>query len=259
MNIYFKFVFILFISCLFSTILYAVSWPYFSESSNVILKSISSASLLYILVLKTVELLFYFKTKHVYDTVFLIFIARIPWMYICCLLFSSPLWILLLLVAADIYILSLPFYLLSYHQHNSLTNKKVKKNPSRFNQDRVLTILLSLLVSSIYSIVIYIVSKLILVPLSLFYFNTQLLIAPIPLPVLIFFFFPLGFSIQKIVLSFGSLKAFLYITFATTWVTITYFFSFIEDVTLDAVLVSLTTFWLANLISLFAMVLCFKS
>ncbi|KAG5440869.1 hypothetical protein PCK2_000024 [Pneumocystis canis] len=157
-------------------------------------------------------------TKHVYDTLFLIFIARIPWIYICCLMFSSPLWLLLLLVVSDIYVLSVPFYLLSYHKYSLFGHKRARKVSSiQFSQDLVLTILLSTLISSIHSIAVYIVTKLALIPLLSDYAKTEHLVAPIPLPILIFAFFPLGFCIQKSILLFGPHKAFLYITFTMAW------------------------------------------
>ncbi|KAG4302540.1 hypothetical protein PCANB_001113 [Pneumocystis canis] len=260
MNTYIKFVFVPLISCLFSTILYAVSWPYFSESSNPILKSISSVPLSYSLVIKFVELELYFTTKHVYDTVLLIFISRIPWIYICCLIFSSPLWILLLLVVSDIYVLSVPFYLLSYHKYSLFGHKKAKKvNSIQFSQDCVLTILLSALISSIHSIFVYIVTKLTLVPLLSIYSETGHLIAPIPLPILLFAFFPLGFCIQKIILLFGPHKAFLYITFTLAWVTTTQLFLLVRGINFSIILISFAAFWSATVISFFAVILCFKS
>ncbi|EMR10538.1 hypothetical protein PNEG_01246 [Pneumocystis murina B123] len=223
------------------------------------LKSFSNVPLSYLLAVKFVELMLYFMINYVYDIFLLIFISRVPWLYISFLIFPFPLWIMPFLLLFDIYSLFGPFYLISNERYALFRDKGILKSSIRPKQDGVLSILLSALISSICSIIVYVVSKLSLIPLSSTYFETKHFIAPIPLPILMVTFFPLGFCIQKIILSLGPFKAYLYMILTMAWVTSSYLYLLIQNITFHAIWVSILTFWFSITVSFFFMILCAKS
>ncbi|KTW31501.1 hypothetical protein T552_00143 [Pneumocystis carinii B80] len=259
MNIYLKLAFTSSFFCIFSTIVYIIFLPFSAKSLNPMLKSFSNVPLSLLLAVKFIEFILYFMINYVYDIFLLIFISRVPWLYISFLLFPFPLWIILILLFFDIYSLFGPFYLISNERYALFRDKGPFKCPMRSKQDGVLGILLSALISSICSIIVYVVSKLSLIPLSSAYFETKHFIAPIPLPILMVAFFPLGFCIQKIILSLGPFKSYLYMILSMAWVTSSYLYLFIQNITFHAIWVSILTFWFSITISFLLMILCTKS
>ncbi|QSL65407.1 hypothetical protein MERGE_002717 [Pneumocystis wakefieldiae] len=206
------------------------------------LKSFSNVPLSHLLAIKFVELVLYFMINYIYDIFLLVFISRVPWLYISFLVHPFPLWIILFLLLFDIYSLFGPFYLVSNERYALFRDKELLRSSLRPKHDGVLSILLSALISSICSIIVYVVSKLSLIPLSSAYFSIKHFVAPIPLPILMVAFFPLGFCIQKIILSLGPFKAYLYMILTMAWVTSSYLYLLIRDITFHAIWVSVLTF-----------------